>query len=80
MKILFIGILTEIALQQCKTDGLIGSFVSIEDAAEEIGKICNTYNEHFNFNRIPEVKTSTNQQTFKWPLLQEHLQSTYYIP
>ena len=44
MKILFIGILTEIVLQQCKTDGLIGSFVDIEDAAEEIGKICNTYN------------------------------------
>ena len=44
MKILFIGILTEIVLQQCKTDGLIGSFVSIEDAAEEIGRICNTYN------------------------------------
>ena len=44
MKILFIGILTEIVLQQCKTDGLIGSFVNIEDAAEEIGRICNTYN------------------------------------
>ena len=44
MKILFIGILTELVLQQCKTDGLIGSFVSIEDAAEEIGRICNTYN------------------------------------
>ncbi len=44
MKILFIGILTEIVLQQCKTDGLIGSFVNIEDAVEEIGKICNTYN------------------------------------
>ena len=44
MKILFIGIITEVALQQCKTDGLIGSFVSIEDAAEEVGKICNTYN------------------------------------
>ena len=44
MKVLFIGILTEIVLQQCKTDGLIGSFVSIEDAVEEIGRICNTYN------------------------------------
>ena len=44
MKILFIGILTELVLQQCKTDGLIGSFVSIEDAAEEVGRICNTYN------------------------------------
>ena len=44
MKILFIGIITEVALMQCKTDGLIGSFVSLEDAAVEIGRICNTYN------------------------------------
>ncbi len=44
MKILFIGILTEAVLAQCKTDGLIGTFVNVEDAANEIGKICNTYN------------------------------------
>ena len=44
MKVLFIGILTETVLQQCRDEGLIGSFVSIEDAVEEIGKICNTYN------------------------------------
>lgn len=44
MKILFIGILTEIALMQCKTDGLVGTFVTLEDAAAEVGKICNTYN------------------------------------
>ena len=44
MKILFIGILTEVALMQCKSDGLIGSFVTLEDAAEEVGRICNTYN------------------------------------
>ena len=44
MKILFIGILTEVALMQCKTDTLIGTFVTLEDAAEEVGKICNTYN------------------------------------
>ncbi len=44
MKILFIGILTEAVLAQCKTDGIIGTFVSVEDAAEEIGRICNTYN------------------------------------
>ena len=44
MKILFIGIITEVALAQCKTDGLIGTFVTLEDAAAEIGKICNTYN------------------------------------
>ena len=44
MKILFIGIITEVALAQCKTDGLIGTFVTLEDAAEEVGRICNTYN------------------------------------
>ncbi len=44
MKILFIGILTESVIAQCKTDGLIGTFVSVEDAAEEVGRICNTYN------------------------------------
>ena len=44
MKILFIGILTEIALMQCKTEGLVGTFVTLEDAVEEVGKICNTYN------------------------------------
>ncbi len=44
MKVLFIGILTEVALAQCKTDGLIGTFVTLEDAAEEVGRICNTYN------------------------------------
>ncbi|MBR4225774.1 MAG: bifunctional metallophosphatase/5'-nucleotidase [Candidatus Methanomethylophilaceae archaeon] len=44
MKILFIGILTEQVIAQCKTDGIIGTFVSIEDAAEEVGRICNTYN------------------------------------
>ena len=44
MKILFIGILTENVIAQCKTDGLIGTFVDVEDAAEEVGRICNTYN------------------------------------
>ena len=44
MRILFIGIITEVALAQCKTDGLIGTFVTLEDAAEEVGRICNTYN------------------------------------
>ncbi|MCR5685529.1 MAG: bifunctional metallophosphatase/5'-nucleotidase [Lachnospiraceae bacterium] len=44
MKILFIGILTENVIAQCKTDGIIGTFVNIEDAAEEVGRICNTYN------------------------------------
>ena len=44
MKILFIGVLTEITLMKCKKDELVGTFVTLEDAAEEVGKICNTYN------------------------------------
>ena len=44
MKILFIGIITEIALMECKKDNLIGTFVSLDEAADEVGRICNTYN------------------------------------
>ncbi len=44
MKILFIGILTQDVLSQCKNDGIIGTFVDVQDAADEIGRICNTYN------------------------------------
>ncbi len=44
MKILFIGILTEEVIAQTKNDGLIGSIVDINEAAEEIGRICNAYN------------------------------------
>ncbi len=44
MKILFIGIITDAVLAQCKMDKLIGTFITLEDAAEEIGRICDTYN------------------------------------
>ena len=44
MKVLFIGILTEDVLSQTKNDGLIGTFVDIEEAAQAVGRICNTYN------------------------------------
>ncbi len=44
MKILFIGIITEEILEQAKVDGLVGSFIDTGEAADEIGKICNTYN------------------------------------
>ena len=43
MKILFIGIVTEAVLANAKNEGLIGTFVDISEAAEEIGHICNTY-------------------------------------
>ena len=42
-KILFIGIITERVMDKLALDQLIGTFVSIEDASEEIGKICNAY-------------------------------------
>lgn len=44
MKILFIGILTESVISQTKNETLIGSFVDINEAALEVGRICNAYN------------------------------------
>ncbi|MBR0481708.1 MAG: 5'-nucleotidase C-terminal domain-containing protein [Firmicutes bacterium] len=44
MKILFIGIITDEVIAQTKGENLIGSFIGIEDAAQEVGKICNAYN------------------------------------
>lgn len=41
--ILFTGILTEKALDAIKLDELIGTFVDIREAAEEVGRICNAY-------------------------------------
>jgi 5'-nucleotidase/UDP-sugar diphosphatase len=41
--IMFIGIVTEEALRTLKRDTSIGTFVSLEDAASEVGKICNAY-------------------------------------
>lgn len=44
MKILFIGILTEDVIARTKTEAVIGSLVDVNDAAKEIGKICNAFN------------------------------------
>ena len=44
MKILFIGLLTEDVISQTRGESLIGSFIGIQDAADEVGKICNAYN------------------------------------
>ncbi|KAF3884145.1 MULTISPECIES: bifunctional metallophosphatase/5'-nucleotidase [Nostocales] len=41
--IMFIGIVTEEVLKALKLDTSISTFVGLEDAASEIGKICNTY-------------------------------------
>ena len=41
--ILFIGILTETVLDSLKQDQQIGTFISLEDAALEVGRICDVY-------------------------------------
>ncbi len=41
--ILFTGIITEKILDALQQDDLIGTFISLEDAANEVGKICNSY-------------------------------------
>ena len=44
MKILFIGILTQEVMAQTKNDGLVGTFVNVEEAAAEVERICNAHN------------------------------------
>ena len=44
MKILFIGIITEDVISSTKSEGVIGTLVDINDAAQEVAKICNTFN------------------------------------
>ncbi|HNT30357.1 MAG TPA: bifunctional UDP-sugar hydrolase/5'-nucleotidase [bacterium] len=41
--ILFTGIITEKIMDALKQQELVGSFVSLEDASLEVGKICNAY-------------------------------------
>src|SRR3989339_1920434 len=41
--ILFTGIITEKIMDALKQDPLIGSFVTLEEASHEVGKICNAY-------------------------------------
>ena len=43
MNVLFIGILTSDVLASTRNEGLIGTMVDIEDAAQEVGKICDAY-------------------------------------
>lgn len=43
MNILFIGILTEQIMADAKSDLLLGTFVNVEDAAIETGRIINSY-------------------------------------
>jgi len=41
--ILFIGIITERVIDMLRTDAMLSSFVTLEEAAREVGKICNAY-------------------------------------
>ena len=43
IRVLFIGILTEDVLASTKTEGLIGTLIDIEDAAEEVSRITDAY-------------------------------------
>jgi 5'-nucleotidase/UDP-sugar diphosphatase len=43
--IMFIGILTEAVLQSLKSDEQIATFISLEEASREVGKICNAYKD-----------------------------------
>lgn len=43
MRVLFIGILTQDVLASTKNEGLIGTMVDLEDAVQEVGKICDAY-------------------------------------
>jgi len=43
--ILFIGIVTDAVLQSLKMDTQIASFISLEEASAEVGKICNAYKD-----------------------------------
>ena len=42
-EIMFTGIITEKVMDALKSDKLVGSFVSLEEASAEVGKICNAY-------------------------------------
>ena len=42
-KILFIGIITQEVMSSIKLDNLLGTLVDVEDAALEVGRICNAY-------------------------------------
>ncbi len=41
--ILFTGIITEKVMDSINMDKLVGSFISLEEAGQEVGKICNAY-------------------------------------
>jgi len=45
MRVLFIGIITSEVMSSIRMDNLLGSLVDVEEAAREVGRICNAYND-----------------------------------
>ena len=43
IKIMFIGIITEEVMSHIKSDNLVSKLIDVNDAAKEVGRICNTY-------------------------------------
>ena len=43
MRILFIGIVTQEVMSSIRQDNLLGGLIDVEDAAREVGRICNAY-------------------------------------
>ena len=43
MRVLFIGIVTQEVMSSIRQDNLLGGLVDVEDAAREVGRICNAY-------------------------------------
>lgn len=43
MQILFIGIITETVMDSISRDSMVGSFISLEEASKETGRICDAY-------------------------------------
>lgn len=48
MRILFIGIITEEVLSSIRMDNLLSTLIDVENAAQEVGRICNSY-------RLPDI-------------------------
>jgi len=45
LDVLFIGVITDMVLQQIKKDAQIASFITLEEAGAEVGRICNAYKD-----------------------------------
>ncbi len=43
MRVLMIGLITEAALAQTKQDGIIGAFIDVANAADEVGRVTSAY-------------------------------------